>query len=361
MSFQHGLKRRRALEREFRCKSDCYIEGWVAAAVVGAGVVGAVGANIAAGTQASADKAATATQAGMYNNTVAQEQPFLNSGTNAETSLNQLLGTAPATGAGGTATGTNLPGGYLTSTFNPTMAQLEQTPGYQFSLEQGDQALNNQNAPGVGAVSGPALKSLMSFNQGLASTTYQNQFANYQTQQNNIFNRLSSIASLGQNAAGNLGNNGAQLGTGMAQSTAAAGAASAGGTVGATNALSGSANTLAGLMYLNGGNTTPGGSVTTPSQTVSSPTNYDGSVSYCDYALKRAIEPYRFNGMSGLMVYDFEYKNELGTKRRGYIAQEVFEKYPEAVSAGPKGYLMVDYSMLPGWDELDSIAGDLDG
>jgi hypothetical protein len=48
---------------------------------------------------------------------------------------------------------------------------------------------------------------------------------------------LSSIASLGQNAAGNVGNNGAQLGTGIAQAQAGAAASQAGGIVGATNAI----------------------------------------------------------------------------------------------------------------------------
>jgi hypothetical protein len=197
--------------------------------------VGAVGSIVAGGEQASGQEAAANTQAGMFNTIVGQEQPYLTAGNSAETSLSQLLGTAPATGAGGTATGTSLPGGYLTQTFQPTMEQLAATPGYQFALQQGDQATENANTPGVGALSGPALKSLMSFNQGLASTQYQNSFNNFQSQQNNIFSRLSSIAGLGQNAAGNLGNQGAQLGTGIAQAQAAATGSIAGGISGATN------------------------------------------------------------------------------------------------------------------------------
>lgn len=224
---------------------------WVAGAVVGAGVIGAVGANMAANKQASGQIQAANTQAGMFNTIVGQEQPFLQGGYGAESALNQLLGTAPATGKGGTAAGTGLPAGYLTQQFSPTQAQLNAYPGYQFALKTGGQAVRNADTPGVGALSGPALKDLMSFNVGLANTYYGQYFNQFQTQQNNIFNRLSNIAGLGQNAAGNLGNSGAQLGTGIAQAQAAAAGSQAGGIVGATNALGGGADTLAGLMYLN--------------------------------------------------------------------------------------------------------------
>jgi len=200
-----------------------------------AGVAAGAGAIIAGGEQASGDKTAANTQAQMYNTTVGQEQPFLQGGYGAETTLNQLLGTSPTTGAGGTAAGTSLPGGYLNQTFNPTQSQLENYPGYQFQLQQGDLATQSANSAGGSALSGPALKSLMTFNQGLAASNYSNYFNQFQTQQNNIYNRLQGIASLGQNAAGNLGSAGASLGTGEAQAQAAGSAAIAGGITGATN------------------------------------------------------------------------------------------------------------------------------
>jgi hypothetical protein len=209
--------------------------GW---AIAGSALIGAVGSGVAASTEAGAQEQAAATQQGMFNTIVGQEQPFLQAGYGATTDLNQLLGTAPATGKGGTAGSTGLPGGYLTEQFNPTQAQLNSYPGYQFQLQTGGQALTNSMTPGVGAVSGPALKSLMSFNQGTAASNYSNYFNQFQTQQNNIFSRLSAIAGLGQNAAGNLGNAGTQLGTGIAQAQAAAGASIAGGIVGASNSLS---------------------------------------------------------------------------------------------------------------------------
>lgn len=268
----------------------------IVGAIIGAAAIGAAGSLSAAGTQADAQKQAAATQAGMFNTLVGQEQPFLQGGYGAESALNYLMGTgtpAPANntagppgidpssgfqiGAGGSinqmlpggsgvplnalmggratwqqgmpGTGTapqpganfaatsGLPAGYLTETFNPTQAQLEAYPGYQFQLQQGDLALQSANSANGSALSGPALKSLMSFNQGLAASNYGNYFNQFQTQQTNIFNRLSAIAGMGQNAAGNLGNTGAQLGTGIAGAQAAAGGSLAGGIVGATNSI----------------------------------------------------------------------------------------------------------------------------
>jgi len=231
-------------------------EGWGAGLAVAAGV-GAIGSGIAGAEQASGQKAAAQTQADMFNTITGQEQPFIKPGYGAETTLSELLGLSAPTGATGNATGTNLPGGYLTQTFNPTESDLENYPGYKFQLDQGNLALNSANSATGSAISGPALKSLMSFNQGLAASNYNNYFNQFQTQQNNIFNRLNAIASLGQNAAGNLGNAGTTLGTGIAQAQAGAAGSIAGGIAGATNNI-GNATSLASLMGgLNGQGTTP--------------------------------------------------------------------------------------------------------
>lgn len=214
---------------------------------VAGAAIGAIGSVVAGGEQASGQKAAANTQAQMFNTITQQEQPFIKPGYGAETTLSELLGLNAPTGVGGTATGTNLPGGYLNQIFNPTQQQLEQYPGYQFQLQQGDLALQSANSAGGSAISGPALKSLMSFNQGLAASNYNNYFNQFQTQQNNIFNRLNSIAAMGQNAAGNLGTAGTQLGTGIAQAQAGAAGSIAGGIAGASNNI-GNAVTLATLL-----------------------------------------------------------------------------------------------------------------
>lgn len=217
---------------------------FLGAAILGAGAIGAIGSNVAANTQANAQQQAANTQQNMFNTIQGNEQPYIKQGQAANTSLSQLLGLQSGNPGGG------LSNGYLTQQFNPTQAQLNNYPGYQFQLQQGDQAIQNSAAATTGAVSGAALKNLSNFNQGLAASNYQNYFNQFQTQQNNIFNRLSSIASLGQNAAGNLGNNGAQLGSGIAQAQAAAGASQAGGIVGATNSIGSALTSGAGLNYL---------------------------------------------------------------------------------------------------------------
>lgn len=229
---------------------------WIATAVIGGAVIGALGSTSAASTQAGAQQQAAATQQGMFNTINAQEQPFIQAGYGATSALNQLLGLPPTTAGapkfGAPTTGatpaTGLPAGYLTQTFNPTQQDLQNYPGFQFALQTGGQAVRNADTPGVGALSGAALKDLMNFNVGTANQYYGQYFNQFQQQQQNIFSRLSGLAGLGQNAATNVGTQGTALGTGIAQSQAAAGGAQAGGIVGATNALAGSAIPLGYLM-----------------------------------------------------------------------------------------------------------------
>lgn len=232
------------------------------------GIAGAVGASSAANTQADAQKQASATQQAMFNTIQGQERPFMNAGVAATNALESGLGLAGNKNAAGF--------GSLTAPFTAQDYLNNQDPGYQFQLQTGAQALRNSETPGVGSLSGQSLKDLMSFNQNMAATGYQNAFNRYQTQQNNTFSRLSGLAGLGQNAASDTGTAGTALGTGIAQSQAAAGASQAAGTLGVANAIGGSANSLGGLasLYLNGGTSSSpyGGSVTAPSGI-----NFDGS------------------------------------------------------------------------------------
>jgi len=111
-------------------------------------------------------------------------------------------------------------------------------PGYAFRLQQGKQAVLNSAAAGSGSMSGAALKDLLTFNQDYASTEYGNAFNRYQTQQGNIFSRLSDIAHLGQSAAAGVGSQGTALAGNAGQQAYNAGSAAGAGIVGAGNALS---------------------------------------------------------------------------------------------------------------------------
>ncbi len=225
---------------------------------VAAAAIGAVGSMAAGHEQAAGEEQAAKTQAGTEAQIMQTEAPYVHAGNAAETTLQQLLGTSAATGAGGTAAGTTLPGGYLTEQFNPTQAQLDAYPGYEYQLNTGAQSVENAMAPGQGAMSGAGLKQLMSTNQGIAASNYNNYFNQFQTQQNNIYSRLQGIAQLGQAAAGGQAAAQSQLGTGIAGAEAGAAASEAGGIVGATNALGNSAIPLA---YMMGGNSSGFGAV----------------------------------------------------------------------------------------------------
>lgn len=127
--------------------------------------------------------------------------------------------------------------GSLTAPFDVEQFYKYEDPGYAFRLQQGQQALQNKAAAGSGAFSGAALKDLLGYNQDMASTEYNNAFNRYQTQQGNIFQRLFSIAGLGQNAAAGVGATGAGLAGQAGQALTNAGTAAGSGIVGGANAL----------------------------------------------------------------------------------------------------------------------------
>lgn len=117
-------------------------------------------------------------------------QPFLSTGTGATNALADKLGTSGNTGAAGY--------GDLTKSFSP--GDLTQDPGYQFNLEQGNNALNNRLAASGMLGSGAALKEAQQFGQGLADTTYNNAFNRDLATKNQQYTALSGAANAGQNA-----------------------------------------------------------------------------------------------------------------------------------------------------------------
>jgi hypothetical protein len=146
-----------------------------------------------------------------FNTTQANQAPFLKAGQTAVGDLSsQLAPGGPLTQA--------YPGGSFTA---PTAAQAQATPGYEFTLQQGQDAIQNSAAAQGNLLSGGTEASLDQYSQGLASGTYQQSFNNAQSlyntnyntwaqQQANQFNRLASVAGLGQTTAGQLGQEGQQ-------------------------------------------------------------------------------------------------------------------------------------------------------
>lgn len=224
----------------------------IALAIGGAAVVGAVGANMAANTQASAAQNSQNIQQQMYNQTVGYEAPYRQAGQEAQSQLNYLLGDG-APGSSGTAKSSS--GGGYGSLLTPFTAANFQSlsPAYQFQLQQGQQGVLNADSSGQGALSGAALKDLTSFNQGLANTSFNNAFNQYQTQQGNIYGRLAGIAQQGQAAASNQATGASNFGSSIGQSATNVGTALGAGTVGAANSLSSGLSNLGLLGALYGG------------------------------------------------------------------------------------------------------------
>jgi hypothetical protein len=267
------------------------------------GIFGSIAAANAAKQQLAAEKQAEGTlqnsenqaltyQQNATNSGLSNLQPYLQGGATAEGSLSQLLGT---------------PGKGLltpwTQTFTaPTAAQAAQTPGYQFQLQQGEQALQNSAAAQGGLLSGNTLAGMNQYAQGLASSNYQNVFNNaltqyqsayntFQNNQANQYNMLSGQAGVGQNAAtsansllqagaNNYGAITTNTGADIASLLNQGGAASAAGTLGSAQALSsiapGVSNSLLNyglLNQLNGSSTANpfGGSLTSATSTAQGP------------------------------------------------------------------------------------------
>lgn len=224
-----------------------------AAIAIGAGVsaVGAVGGSIissgaaksAANEQLQAAQLAASTTSDIYNANAATLQQFIQPGVGATNELAGLEGQAGATIPAGTVTpGNPLTGapegaGGLVQPFLPTTAQLQQTPGYQFTLGQG--LIGTQAgyaASGLGQ-SGAAEAGAASYATGLAQNTYQQQFNNYWSTLQNQFNMLNTTATTGASSAGALAGVGQATGQNLANIQTSAGAAQAAGTVGSANAL----------------------------------------------------------------------------------------------------------------------------
>lgn len=119
------------------------------------------------------------------------------------------------------------------------MEDFQESPAYQFNLEQGQKAIEKAAAK-RGTYYAPAtLQDISRFSQGLASNEFQNAFSNYQTNMGNIWNRLYGLSESGRGAAAGVGELGARSAAAQGGYLTDAAAARAAGTVGAANALTG--------------------------------------------------------------------------------------------------------------------------
>lgn len=187
----------------------------IQAAILGAGALGAFGANRAAKTQAQAAQQGLDAQQRMYEQTRADQEPWRQAGI---TALNQLVPLA-------------------TNYQKFGMDQFQQDPGYQFRLNEGLKALDRQAAARGGLISGNAMKAASRYGQDYASNEYTNAFNRYQAERNAQLNPLQSLAGVGQSATNYLGNAAQNMGQAQNQNIQSIGNAQASGYVGGANAL----------------------------------------------------------------------------------------------------------------------------
>ena len=91
-------------------------------------------------------------------------------------------------------TANNISAAPYATTTNLSEAQLEQTPGYQFTLQQGLESTQNSAAARGLGVSGAALKGAATYATGLADNTYQNQFTDELNANNQNFTQADTAA-----------------------------------------------------------------------------------------------------------------------------------------------------------------------
>lgn len=180
----------------------------VAAAVVGGAVVGGVASNMAAGKQADA----AGRSADMSAEAAAQMRgdlaPYNQLGQQAINPLWAAMGYN--VDANGNAAVN--PNSVLQQQFQFDPSKLDQTPGYQFALQQGLKGTNNALASQGLGLSGAQAKGLSTFATGLADQTYGNQYnralstynTNFSAAQNNVGN-LQNLLNTGQNSAAQTG------------------------------------------------------------------------------------------------------------------------------------------------------------
>lgn len=207
---------------------------WVGVAIGGGAVVGAIinsnASGNAASAQAGAANNATAVQQGEFNTIQGETQPYRDVGTQNVKNLNSQIGA-------------------LTTPFNPQ--NLQNTPGYQFQLQQGQQAIARSSAARGLLNSTGTMQGLDSYSQGLADTTYQQALSNYNNQNQQTYSMLAGMSNLGLAGTGQSVSAGMNFANQAGSNMIQAGNAQAAGMVGQANAVTNGMSGLAqaGAMY----------------------------------------------------------------------------------------------------------------
>jgi hypothetical protein len=137
----------------------------------------------------------------------------------------------------GTGSASGLPGyGSLNDKFTIEDFYANQDPSYEWRKKQGIDALAASGAASGNYGSGNMGVALQDYGQNLASTEYQNAYNRWNQQQAQEYNRLASMAGIGQVTAQNLGSEGAQATSNINSYLTNAANALGAGAIGSSNA-----------------------------------------------------------------------------------------------------------------------------
>lgn len=215
----------------------------------------------AANAQVQASQNASATQLQMYNQTRADQTPWRQAGGQAIGALSNWYG-LPTTNADGSVTPANPNAGAA------DMATIQSLPGYQFNLQQGQQATERNLAASGMLNSGAAQKALTQYGQGYATNAA-----------NSYLNGLQSLSGIGQTAATNTGQAGMNAANQIGSNQIYAGNAQASGYANQSNAVNQGLSGLSGIFgnYAQQQNNPYGGGYGAPgSYNVGPPAQYYG-------------------------------------------------------------------------------------
>lgn len=81
-----------------------------------------------------------------------------------------------------------------------TMSDFQKDPGYDFRMQEGMKAIERSAAARGGLNSGATLKSISRYGQDFASNEYSNAYNRFNSDRDRRWNRLSSLAGIGQTA-----------------------------------------------------------------------------------------------------------------------------------------------------------------
>lgn len=123
--------------------------------------------------------------------------------------------------------------------------------GLQFGLDQGTQGINRLAAAGGGLNSGATLKALTKFGNDYGSTKANDSYNRFTNDQTGIYNKLAGISGAGQSAVNTVASAGQQNASTIGNNLIGAGNARAAAAVGSGNALTGGANSISNYYQQN--------------------------------------------------------------------------------------------------------------